>query len=120
MNDKPKLSMYWGASCGGCEMALLSINEKILEVDTHFDFMFCPCLIDTKRKDIEAMPDRSIAVTFFNGAIRTSENEEMAQLLRNKSRLLVAFGSCSYEGCIPGLSNLSSRAGHFSTIFEDS
>ncbi len=101
-------------------MALLSINEKILDVASHFDFMFCPCLIDTKRKDIEAIPDKSIAVTFFNGAIRTAENEEMARLLRNKSRMLVAFGSCSYEGCIPGLSNLSSRTRHFSTIFNES
>lgn len=100
-------------------MALLSINEKILDLDSHFDLVFCPCLVDAKKKDLESLPDRSIAVTFFNGAIRTSENEEMARLLRSKSRLLIAFGSCSYEGCIPGLSNLSTRSGHLRTIYGD-
>lgn len=117
VTEKPKLAMYWAASCGGCEIALVNLNERLLDVDAHFDFMFCPCLLDTKIKDIEALPDRSLAITLFNGAIRTSENEEMARLLRRKSELLIAFGSCSSEGCIPALSNLNSKADHFRTIY---
>jgi F420-non-reducing hydrogenase small subunit len=119
MTNKPKLAMYWASSCGGCEIALVNLNEKLLAVDTHFDFVFCPCLLDTKTSDIEALPDRSLAVTLFNGAIRTSENEEMARLLRRKSELLIAFGSCSSGGCIPALSNLSSKADHFRTVYLD-
>ncbi len=119
MAEKPKLSMYWAASCGGCEIALVNINEKILDVDANFEFMFCPCLLDTKKKDIEAMSDKSIAITLFNGAIRTEENEEMACLMRKKSDLLIAFGSCSYEGCIPGLSNLHSGDSHLKAIYLD-
>src|SRR5690242_9073197 len=80
MSDKPKLAMYWAASCGGCEIAVVNLHEKLLDVDAAFDFMFCPCLMDTKKKDIEAMPDKSIAITLFNGAIRTDENAEMAHL----------------------------------------
>jgi F420-non-reducing hydrogenase small subunit len=74
MSEKPKLAMYWAASCGGCEISLVNMNEKILDVDANFDFIFCPCLLDTKKKNIEAMPDKSIAITLFNGAIRTEEN----------------------------------------------
>lgn len=119
MPEKPKLSMYWASSCGGCEIALVNINEKILDVDANFDFMFCPCLIDTKYKDIEAMPDKGIAITLFNGAIRTEENEHMAHLLRKKSQVLIAFGSCAYEGCIPGLANLHTRADILKTVYLD-
>jgi len=119
MSDKPKLAMYWAASCGGCEISLLNLHEKILAVDAAFDFMFCPCLIDTKKKDIEAMPDKSIAVTLFNGAIRTEENAEMAHLLRRKSQVLIAFGSCAHEGCIPGLANLHSRQDILKTVYLD-
>ncbi len=117
MSEKPKLAMYWAASCGGCEISLVNINEKILDVDAAFDFMFCPCLLDTKKKDIEALPDKAIAITLFNGAIRTEENEEMAHLLRRKSKVLVAFGSCAKAGCIPALSNLHTRADHFSSSY---
>jgi F420-non-reducing hydrogenase small subunit len=104
-NSKPKLAMYWAASCGGCEIALANINEALLEVDTHFDFMFCPCLLDTKRADIEALPDKEIFLTLFNGALRTEENLEMAGLLRRKSQLFVAFGACAASGGIPALAN---------------
>lgn len=119
MSDKPKLAMYWAASCGGCEISVVNLHEKILDVDAAFDFMFCPCLIDTKKKDIEALPDKSIAITFFNGAIRTDENEEMAHLLRRKSQVLIAFGSCACEGCIPGLANLSTRQELMRTVYLD-
>src|SRR5947208_11589685 len=116
---KPKVGIYWASSCGGCEVAVVNLHEKLLEVDRHFDFMFCPCLLDTKVKDIEALPDGAIAILLFNGAIRTSENLKMARLLRRKSQVLVAYGACSSGGGIPALSNLSSRAAHMQTIYPD-
>lgn len=118
--SKPKLAMYWAASCGGCEISLVNIHEKIIDADAAFDFMFCPCLIDTKKKDIEALQDGAIAITFFNGAIRTEENEEMARLMRRKSQFLIAFGSCAHEGCIPGLANFSTKTQQMKAIYIDS
>ena len=110
--------MYWASACGGCEISLVNIHEKILEVDAAFDFFFCPCLLDTKISDVEALPDGGLAITFFNGSIRTGDNLAMAKLLRRKSQVLVAFGSCASEGCVPGLSNLTpSRESHFNTIY---
>ncbi|HEY5730452.1 MAG TPA: F420-nonreducing hydrogenase [Anaerolineales bacterium] len=105
--NKPKFAMYWAASCGGCEIAVLNIHEKILDVDANFDVVFWPVAMDAKYKDVEAMEDDSILLTLFNGGIRNEENEHIAKLMRRKSKILVAFGSCACEGCIPGLANLS-------------
>jgi F420-non-reducing hydrogenase small subunit len=107
-NGKPKFAMYWAASCGGCEIAVLNIHEKILDVDANFEVVFWPVAMDAKYKDVEAMEDGSILLTLFNGAIRNEENEHIAKLLRRKSKILVAFGSCANEGCMPALANLSS------------
>jgi F420-non-reducing hydrogenase small subunit len=106
-NGKPKFAMYWAASCGGCEIATLNIHEKILDVDANFEVVFWPVAMDAKYKDVEAMEDGSILLTLFNGGIRNDENEHIAKLLRRKSKILVAFGSCASEGCIPALANLS-------------
>ncbi|AGX88214.1 F420-non-reducing hydrogenase subunit G [Candidatus Symbiobacter mobilis] len=116
-STKPKLAMYWAASCGGCEIALANVHELILEVDAHFDFMFCPCLLDTKKKDIEALDDGAIFLTFFNGALRTEENVEMAELLRAKSQVLVAFGACAANGGIPALANHHGLAHLLDTVY---
>ncbi|HEC88963.1 MAG: oxidoreductase [Thermoplasmata archaeon] len=121
MAKKKKLqfALYWAASCGGCEIAVLDINEKILDVIQHADILFWPVAMDTKYSDVEAMKDESIDVCFFNGAIRNSENEYMAKLLRKKSKILIAFGSCAADGCIPGLANVSNREEAFKTIYLD-
>lgn len=96
---------------------MLNLHERILDLDARFELVFCPCLVDTKKKDVAALPDRSIAITLFNGGIRTEEDAAMARLLREKSELLIAFGSCADEGCIPGLANLSSREELLRTAF---
>lgn len=117
MTAKPKFAMYWAASCGGCEIAVLNIHEKILDVDANFEVVFWPVAMDAKYKDLEAMPDKSILLTLFNGGIRNDENEHIAHILREKSQILVAFGSCACEGCIPGLANLSHSSEIISTAF---
>jgi len=112
--EKLKIAFYWAASCGGCEIAVLDVNEKILDVVAAADIVFWPVAIDIKYKDVEAMPDKSIDACFFNGAIRTEENEKIAKLLRQKSKILVAFGSCANDGCVKGLANLWDK----DTVFE--
>ena len=107
--EKLKLGFYWAASCGGCEIAVLDLNEKILDVVQMADILFWPVAMDVKYKDVEAMPDKYMDICFFNGSVRSEEQEHMAKLLRRKSKTLVAFGSCAQEGCIPGLANLHDR-----------
>jgi F420-non-reducing hydrogenase small subunit len=119
-NGKLKLGLYWAASCGGCEIAIVELREKILDLDAAAEILFWPCAMDFKYEDVEAMPDGHIDVCLFNGAIRTTENEELAHLLREKSKVLVAFGSCAHEGCIPGLGNMFDRESIFKRVYLES
>ncbi len=118
VSAKPRFAMYWASSCGGCDIAVLNVHELILEVDRRFDVVFWPVAMDGKYDDVRAMDDGSIDLCLFSGGIRNSENEEMAHLLRAKSKVLVAFGSCACEGCIPGLANLSSTRELFDASYE--
>jgi F420-non-reducing hydrogenase small subunit len=115
--SKLKLAFYWAASCGGCEIAQLEIGEKILKLSEAADIVFWPVAMDVKYKDVEAMPNKSIDVCLFNGAIRNSEQEHMARMLREKSKVLIAYGSCAYEGCIPGLANMFNRQEIFDRVY---
>jgi len=104
-NGKPKFAFYWAASCGGCEITVTELGMKLVEAGELVDIVFWPCIMDFKYSDVEAFDDGEIDVCFFNGAIRSSENEHIAKLLRKKSKVMVAFGSCSHLGGIPGLAN---------------
>jgi F420-non-reducing hydrogenase small subunit len=116
--SKLKFAFYWAASCGGCEMAILELHEKILDVAAAADIVFWPAAIDVKYKDVEAFPDKHIDVCLYNGAVRTQENEHLAHLLRSKSKILVAYGSCSHLGGIPALANVTNRQGVFECAYK--
>ncbi|MDR1993468.1 MAG: hypothetical protein LBQ98_08280 [Nitrososphaerota archaeon] len=90
-------SLYWAARCGGCEIAVLDINEKILSV------------VKAVNKDIEAIPDNNIDIPCFNRSIRRSEQEQTAKLLRRKSKIIAAFGLYVHKNSIPGLTNVYNR-----------
>ncbi|MFA5819626.1 MAG: F420-nonreducing hydrogenase [Bacteroidales bacterium] len=117
---KLKLAVYWAAACGGCCVSVLDVHEKLFDVIAAADFVFWPIALDIKYKDVEEMPDNHIDVTLFNGAVRNSENEHMARLLREKSRILVAYGSCSHLGGIPGMANFSTKEDIFRRVYEES
>ncbi|MGA2329246.1 MAG: oxidoreductase [Bryobacteraceae bacterium] len=117
---KPKVAFYWCASCGGCEEAVVDLAESILDVVAAVDIVLWPVALDFKKADVEAMEDGSIAAAFINGAIRTTEQEEWAHLLRRKAQTVIAVGACAQMGGIPGLANFSNRAGVFQTVYQES
>ena len=119
MPDKPKVAFYWCASCGGCEEAVVDLAEDILKVIEAVDIVLWPVAMDFKKADVEARPDKSIVAAFINGAVRTSEQEEMARMLRRKSQVVVSFGACANLGGIPALANQFTREEIFKCVYED-
>jgi F420-non-reducing hydrogenase small subunit len=116
--SKPKLGIYWGASCGGCDIAVLEIHERVLELLEVAEVVFWPCVMDFKYDDVERLADGEIDVCLYNGGIRSDENAEIAQLLRRKSKVLAAYGACAVSGGIPGLANLFTRDELFERIYD--
>ncbi|MBN1598538.1 MAG: F420-nonreducing hydrogenase [Bacteroidales bacterium] len=120
--EKPKLNLavYWGAACGGCCVSVLDVHEKLFDVVANANLVFWPIALDTKYSDVEAMPDGFIDVTLYNGAIRNSENEHIAKLLRQKTKVMVAYGSCAHLGGIPGLANFHTGKEIFERVYVSS
>jgi F420-non-reducing hydrogenase small subunit len=118
-DKKLQIAIYWGAACGGCDVSILDTNEFILDVDALCDVRLWPLATDGKYQDVEAMQDGELDFTIMHGAVRNSENEYVAKLLRQKSKIFVAYGSCAYMGGIPGLANLVPREEIFARAYLD-
>ncbi len=115
---KLNIAFYWGASSGGCEVSLLDLNEKLLNLAEKVNIVLCPLVVDGKYHDVEKMADGELAVTFFNGAVRNSEAKHLAELLRRKSKLIVAYGVCAGWGGNPGLANAFSKEEILECVYE--
>jgi F420-non-reducing hydrogenase small subunit len=116
-NGKLKVGMYWASSCGGCDISLLEIGTRILDLIQIADVVFWPCAADFKYATVAGYPDEYIDVCFYNGGVRNSEQEEVARLLRKKSKTLIAYGACAAGGGIPALANLKSRAEIYDVVY---
>jgi len=116
---KPKVAICWLGSCGGCDEAVVDINEVILGVANAVDLIFWPVALDFKYNSLKALKDDEIILSIINGHVRNSEQEEVAQLLRKKSQLVLAFGACACFGGTPGLANLTTKEDIFNWVYRD-
>ena len=117
MAEKLKVALHWLASCGGCEVAVVDVDEKILDVVALMDILFWPVALDGKYSDIKAMEDKYLDIAIINGGVRTSEQEEHAKLFRAKAKVVVAFGSCACTGGVPGLANATTKDAILDTVY---
>jgi F420-non-reducing hydrogenase small subunit len=119
MADKPKVAIDWLGGCGGCDEAVVDINEEILTVADTVDLTLWPIALDFKYDHVKALKDGEITLSIINGSVRNSEHEEMAHLLRKKSQLVLAFGACACFGGTPGLANLRGREDIIQWVYKD-
>ena len=119
MDKKIKLAIGLGSTCAGCDIAILDLNEKILVLASLAEIVFWPTAMDFKLSDLERIGKNEIDISLYHGTVRTSDQEHIAHLLRERSKVVIAFGSCSCFGGIPGLCNLTSKEAIFETVYRD-
>ena len=101
MADKVKIGTMWLGGCSGCHLSIADFHESLLDVLELADFEFSPVLMDTKYDEVPELD-----VLIVEGGIRNEENRELAEMLNEKAKLVIAYGTCSCYGGIPGLGNL--------------
>jgi F420-non-reducing hydrogenase small subunit len=118
MAEKITIALKRGASCVGCDIAIVNFNEDLFTLLSVADIVFAPTLIDVKYEDVKKMPDKSITIGFYHGAIRNSDNEEMARVMRDKCQILIAYGACAHMGGIPGLANVTTKKAILEKVYK--
>lgn len=99
-----KLAVVPGAICGGCDVALASLGDDLLELAKSYEIVYWPTVVDKKLSELESID--VIDVLIYMGGISTEHDLEIAKKLSAKSRVRIAFGTCSIYGGIPGLNAL--------------
>ncbi|MDH4214664.1 MAG: F420-nonreducing hydrogenase, partial [Candidatus Thorarchaeota archaeon] len=95
--------MAQGSSCWGCFQSLVDIHLNLATVLPALEIKYWQAVADFKLHHLESYNDKSIVVGLFEGMARTEEDIHLLKLMRNKCQILIAFGSCSCFGGIPGL-----------------
>jgi F420-non-reducing hydrogenase small subunit len=104
-----KVASEWLNSCSGCEISIVDMGERLLDVLNLVDFVHIPVLMDHKyfgqTGDGQhlAIPEADVGI--ISGGIRNEEHLEVALEMRKQCKLIIALGTCATHGGIPALSN---------------
>ena len=97
-NGKIRLATVWLAGCSGCHMSFLDLDELLLELANAADLVYSPIA------DIKEFPE-NVDVALVEGAVANVDNLELAQKIRERSRIVISFGDCAVTGNVPSLRN---------------
>lgn len=97
--------------CSGCHVALVSLGEKVIRFFRDNELAHSYILVDSKE-----IPEE-VDVGVVEGGIRTIHDEELVKELREKTSMLIAFGSCSCFGGVPGLCNMDELRELISVVY---
>ncbi len=94
---KPQVAFFDFACCEGCQLSVLQLEERLLEILEHVDVV-------TWR---EAMTEQSSEydIAFCEGSITTEEDVERIKDIRAEAAVLVTLGSCASTSCHNELKN---------------
>ncbi len=109
MSKKVRVASEWLNSCSGCEISIIDLGERLLDVLELVDFVHIPALMDHKYFGQNGNGARleipEAVVGLISGSIRNEEHLEIAREMRRKCKIIVALGTCATHGGIPALSN---------------
>jgi NAD-reducing hydrogenase small subunit len=96
--SKIKLATIWLDGCAGCHMSLLDIDEAILAVAEKADVVYGPLV------DAQQFPE-GVDVTLVEGAVSSQEDLKKLQVVRQRSKIVIAMGDCAVTGNVPAMRN---------------
>lgn len=104
-----KVASEWLNSCSGCEISIVDMGERLLDILRVAEFVHLPALMDHKYfgqlgngKHLE-IPEADVGI--ISGGIRNEEHLEVAGEMRKKCNIIIALGTCATHGGIPALCN---------------
>lgn len=98
----PRVGVVKMASCDGCQLTLLDLEDELIAIGQRFDLVEFP----------EATSRRSSGpydVLLVEGSISTPEQHEQIVDLRSQTKLLVTIGACATAGGIQAMRNWSNE-----------
>jgi len=97
---KPKLAVWKFASCDGCQLSVLDLEDELLELAGAVEIAY---FLEASRATVEGPYDLSLV----EGSVTTTADAERIRRVRAESRRLVTIGACATAGGIQALRNFA-------------
>jgi coenzyme F420-reducing hydrogenase gamma subunit len=97
---KPRLAVWKFASCDGCQLSLLDLEDELLRLAGSVEFA-------EFREATSGSVDGPYDLSLVEGSITTAADAERIQAVRRESKALVTIGACATAGGVQALRNFA-------------
>ncbi|BAJ50874.1 NADH ubiquinone oxidoreductase 20 kDa subunit [Candidatus Caldarchaeum subterraneum] len=98
MKRKPKIAVYKFASCDGCQLSVLDLEDELLAIGEKFEIAY---FLEASRAVVKGPYD----IALVEGSITTPHDAALIKEVRKNSRILITIGACATAGGIQALRN---------------
>ncbi len=95
---KVRLATVWLGGCSGCHMSFLDLDEVLIDLADAIEVVYSPIV------DVKEYPE-NVDVCLIEGAVCNADNLELLHKIRQRTKVLVAFGDCAVTGNVPAIRN---------------
>ena len=107
---RPKLAVWKFASCDGCQLSLLDLEDELLALADAIEIAY---FLEARRQTASGPYDLSLV----EGSVTTAEDAERIRAVRAQSRRLVTIGACATSGGIQALRNFADVEDFLSVVY---
>lgn len=109
---KPKVAVFDFTDCEGCEVALISLREELLDFAKEVEIV--NWRLAQKRADKGPYDG-----VFIEGTPVTQQEIDTLKFIRSQTSFLIGLGSCATLGGIPGIIDKQARSFWYKKIYGD-
>ncbi len=106
----PRLAVFKFASCDGCQLSLLALEDDLLALAGKLDVVF---FLEASSR-VEPGP---YDIALVEGSITTAEDAQRIRQVRRDSKFLVTIGACATAGGIQALRNWADSEEFLKTVY---
>src|SRR5690349_16376202 len=107
---RPRVGVVKLASCDGCQLTLLDLEDELLPILGRFDVVEFPEARTTRS-------DGPYDILFVEGSVSTEEQAAEIVALRARTRTLVTIGACATAGGIQALRNAADEPAWRASVY---
>ncbi len=96
---KVKVAMDWLAACAGCEMSVLDMDERLVQLLDKIE------LTSTPITDLKHPPKEGVTVGILSGTVNNTANLAVVKEMRERCQILIALGDCAVFGGVMTMRN---------------
>jgi len=109
--SRPRLGVFKLASCDGCQLTLLDLEDEFLALTGAVEIVHFPEASSTMA------PHGPFDLTLVEGSVSTPAQLEELQAIRAASRVLVTIGACATAGGVQALRNFADHEEYIRAVY---